>query len=215
MKAAVYARCSTDEKRQDVEVQLAELRRYCEAYGWSYDEVWEYDSAYKGEQTKLFDLLEKIKRQEYQVLLVYSLDRFSRQPPSKINRLLDELVERDRCRFISRLEGIDSENELTWNVVRPIFAYFANLFSRNLSEKIKAGIRVKRQNGSYTGGRPCKNVSVHRIKALMSSEPLRGWRTLARAYNEGLRKAEQISPTLMRRVCQKHSLKPEHETEAH
>ncbi len=33
-KAVIYARCSTDESRQDVEVQLKELRRYAEAYGW-------------------------------------------------------------------------------------------------------------------------------------------------------------------------------------
>ena len=39
MKAVIYARCSTDESKQDVEAQLKELRRYCEAYGWGYEEV--------------------------------------------------------------------------------------------------------------------------------------------------------------------------------
>ena len=44
----IYSRCSTDEKRQDTEVQLVELRRYAKAYGWTYDEVSEYGSAFKG-----------------------------------------------------------------------------------------------------------------------------------------------------------------------
>ena len=29
-KVIIYARCSTDEKKQDVEVQLKELRRWCD-----------------------------------------------------------------------------------------------------------------------------------------------------------------------------------------
>lgn len=213
MRVAVYARCSTSEARQDVEVQLVELRRYCQAYGWPFDEVFEYDSGFRGEQPKLKVLLERIRRQEYQVLLVYSLDRLSRQAPSRTNRLLDELVERDGCRFISRLEGIDSDNELTWNVVRPIFAYFANLFSRNLSEKIRAGIANKRQKGLYRGGRPPKAVDVKRLQVLCGSNGY-GWRTLTRAYNEGLTKRQQVSVSALRRACQKHALRAEHENGA-
>ena len=68
-KAVIYARCSTDEGRQDVEVQLVGLRRYAQAFGWSYDEVWEYDSGFKGEQPKLQDVLKRIKRKEYDTLL--------------------------------------------------------------------------------------------------------------------------------------------------
>ena len=186
-KVAIYARCSTDEKRQDVEVQLAELRRYTNAFGWEAEEVWEYDSAFRGEQPKLKALLARIRRQEFAALLVYSLDRLSRQAPSQTNRLLDELVEAHGCRFISRLEGIDSANELTWNVVRPIFAYFANLFSRNLSEKIKAGIRHQRENGAYRGGRPSKQLDVDRLGAIRLSNPAVGWRTLTKLYNADCR----------------------------
>ena len=47
-KAVIYARCSTEENRQDTENQLRELRRYCEAFGWPYEEVSEYDSGFKG-----------------------------------------------------------------------------------------------------------------------------------------------------------------------
>ena len=63
-KAVIYARCSTDENKQDVEVQLKELRRYCSAYGWEYDEVSEYGSGFKGDQQPELDaLMEKISRE--------------------------------------------------------------------------------------------------------------------------------------------------------
>ena len=200
--AVIYARCSTDESRQNVEVQLAELRRHCQAMGWEYTEFSEYDSGFTGEQPVLQDLLRRIKRHEFDCLLVYSLDRLSRRPPSYTNRLLDELVEQQGIRFISKLEGIDSANELSWNMVRPILAYFANLFSRNLSEKIKLGIKTKREKGVYRGGRPRKVVDPDRLKALLLTKNGDGWRKLAQRYNEGLRSDQQVSFSLLRKVVQ-------------
>ena len=172
VRAVVYARCSTDESRQNVDVQLAELRRHCQVMGWGCAEFSEYDSGFTGEQPVPQDLLRRIKRHEFDCLLVYSLDRLSRRPPSYTNRLLDELVEQQGIRFISKLEGIDSANELTWNVVRPIFSYFANLFSRNLSAKIRAGIQHKRERGDYRGGRPAKRVDANRLKAWVTGGKL-------------------------------------------
>ena len=60
-KAVIYARCSTDEARQDTENQLQELRQYCAAFGWQCDEVSEYDSGFKGTQPKLQEILERYK----------------------------------------------------------------------------------------------------------------------------------------------------------
>jgi len=201
-KAAVYCRCSTSlEKGQDVAVQAAELRRYCEAMGWDYEAFSEYDSGWKGEQPVLQDVLRRIKRQEFDCLIVHSLDRLSRKSPSYTNRLLDELVEGHGVRFISKVEAIDSANELTWNVVRPIFAYFANLYSRGLSTRIRAGIQHKRERGQYRGGRPRKAVDADRLKTLLSARNGSGWRKLAERYNEGLRPEQQVSFSLLRRVA--------------
>lgn len=73
-KVIIYARCSTDEAKQDVEVQLKELRRYCEAYDWQHNEVSEYGSGYKSDsQPKLDEMLEKIRLKHYNTLIVYSI----------------------------------------------------------------------------------------------------------------------------------------------
>ena len=200
-RAIVYSRCSSDEIRQDTENQLRELRRYCQAYGWAFDEVSEYDSGFKGTQPKLQAVLERIRRKECDALLVYSLDRFSRQHPSKVNALLDQVVYQFGCRFIALQEGLDSSNEMIWHVVRPLFTYFANAFSRNLSEKIKLGIKTKRADGNYRGGRPKKIVDADRLKALLLPRNGDGWRTLARKYNDGLPPREQVSFSLLRRVA--------------
>ena len=212
-KVAIYARCSTTDERQTVDVQLGELRRYCEAMGWQYGEFSEYDSGWTGEQPVLQDVLTRIKRQEFDCLLVYSLDRLSRKAPSYTNRLLDELTEQYGVRFISKLEGIDSANELTWNVVRPIFAHFSNLFSRNLSEKIRAGIRHKQQNGWKAGRKP-KVVNVERLKKLRAEYQSYGYRRLATVYNEGLPSSQQVCFSLLRKVLLRLSFSVEHENGA-
>jgi len=202
MKAVIYARCSTDEKRQDVEVQLKELRRYCEAYNWKYDEVFEYESGFNGTPPKLNEVLESIRLKHYNVLLVYTLDRFSRSHPKTINSLLDQIVYQYRCRFISMMEGIDSDNEMVWHVVRPLFTYFANMYSRTLSEKVKRGISSQKAKGQYEGGRPSKQPDITRLKAIASQLQANGngYRKIAKAYNAESSKSQQLSYSTISRI---------------
>ena len=212
-KVAVYARCSTTDERQTVEVQLVELRRYCTTMGWDFEEFAEYESAYKGEQPKLQEVLSRIKHHEFDCLLVYSLDRLSRKAPSYTNRLLDELVEEQGVTFISKLEGINSSNPLTWNVVRPIFSYFAHVYSQQLSSKIKDGIRHKQQNGWKAGRKP-KVINVERLRELRLKHQDYGYRRLAGAYNEGLPSSQQVCFSLLRKVLLRLSFGTEHENRA-
>jgi DNA invertase Pin-like site-specific DNA recombinase len=200
--AVIYSRCSTDEKRQDTEVQLKELRRYAEAYGWAYDEVSEYGSGFKGEQPKLQEIIEKIRLRQYSILLVHSLDRFSREHPKKTNTLLDRIVYDYGCRFISLKESIDSQNEMVWHVIRPLFSYFANVYSKQLSEKIRAGIQNKREKGLYCGGRPKKAYDLDRIKALRSEGY--GISKIAQLYSADLPKKARISHTQVARLLRIH-----------
>ena len=202
-RVAIYGRCSTTETRQDVELQLAELRRFCQAQGWAYDVVSEYDSGYKGRQEKLREVLRHIQHGRYQALIVFSLDRFSREHPSKVNALLDTIVQRDGCRFISKQEGIDSDQEMVWHCIKPLFSYFAFVYSRNLSEKIKLGIKTKKEKGAYTGGRPAKQIDVARLKMIWEAYPYLGWRLKTERFNEGLDTKHQVSVSLFRKVCKK------------
>jgi DNA invertase Pin-like site-specific DNA recombinase len=205
-KAILYSRCSTNEAKQDVEVQLKELRQYCKAYCWDYDEISEYGSGYKDDkQPKLVEALEKIKNKQYSVILVYSMDRFSRQSPSKINALLDTIVENYKCRFIALQQGIDSDNELTWHVIKPLFTYFANKFSRDLGEKVKKGIERKKEIGKYRGGRPRKAVNMALIKDLRASGMT--FREVTTVINSNPQTRSKVSFATIYRAFQKPSNK--------
>jgi DNA invertase Pin-like site-specific DNA recombinase len=206
IRAVIYARCSTDESKQDVEVQLSELRRYCQAFGWPFDEVWEYGSGYKSDnQPKLDEVLEAIRLKRYNIFLTISCDRFSRQSPSKINALLDTIVERYGCRFIALLQGIDSENELTWHVVKPLFTYFANKFSKDLGEKVKRGIAHKKAKGMYKGGRPVKKADIAVIEELRAKGL--SLRAIAEEINQTKSPKKRISYSSIHRLVSKTQVK--------
>jgi len=150
MKTIIYARCSTDEKRQDVEVQLKQLREYCERQGWEYDEVFEYASGSKGTPPKLQQILNLVAERKYDIFLVHSLDRFSRQVPSVTEKMLNFILE-SKCRFISITENLDSDNEMMWFTFKGLWMYFSNQFSINLSKKVKLGMERAKAKGKHIG----------------------------------------------------------------
>lgn len=200
MKALIYGRCSTDEARQDVEIQLKELRRYCEHQGWEYDETFEYGSGFKGDQPKLFEKIEKIKMGHYGALVVYALDRFSREHPRKVDELLNKIVYDYKCRFISLSDGIDSADEMKWHIMRHMLTYFANVFSRRLSERVKGGIARAKEKGTYAGGRPSKKgkVDIAELKELYAKT--NSLRKVADLYNTTRYGHNRISRTYVSKV---------------
>ena len=202
IRVAIYARCSTDESRQDVESQVNACKRYCEAQGWSYEIFQEYESAYKGTRRKVFEeILEKIRLKEFNVLIVYMLDRFSRETPTKIVSDLHRIVEGYKCRFISVKEGIDSNNDM-WQIIMMIFAYMANNYSKMLGIRVREGIKHKKEIGKYKGGRRRKEVDLDRLGSISKRGSL-GLRKIAEAYNKDLPKKDRISYATVKRVLQK------------
>lgn len=202
IRVAIYARCSTDESRQDVENQINICKRYCEAQGWAYQIFQEYESAYKGTRRKVFEeALEGIRLKEFNVLMVYMLDRFSRETPTKIVSDLHRIVEEHKCRFISVKEGIDSNNDM-WQLIMMVFAYMANNYSKMLGIRVREGIRIKKEKGIYEGGRPRKisRVDVEEIKRIYAE--VRSLRKTAERYNQSRYKDNRISRTYVKRVLE-------------
>jgi DNA invertase Pin-like site-specific DNA recombinase len=204
-RAIIYARCSTKESKQDVEVQLRELRGYCERSNWYYDEVSEYGSGYKEDkQPKLAEIINKIRMKHYDVMIVFSIDRFSRQSPGAIHALLDIIADQYNCRFLALQQGIDSDNKMIWHGMKGLWIYFANKWSEDLSDKIKKGIARKKEKGKYNGGRPRKDVDVGNIVAQKANGA--SLRAIAAQLSEGKPKKQRVSfQTIRRRMLQKHT----------
>src|SRR5512142_2373749 len=102
-RAAIYARVSTFD--QEPENQLAELRRYVDARGWTATEYVDRGvSGSKDHRPALDKLTADAKRRRFDVLIVWRLDRLGRNLRHLI-LLLDELHALG-ISFISLAEGI-------------------------------------------------------------------------------------------------------------
>src|SRR6266481_1030671 len=89
MRAAVYARVSTLD--QQPENQLAELRRYVEARGWTPVEYIDRGVSGSKERRPALDrIVADAKRRRFDVLVCWRLDRLGRSLKHLIT-LLDEL----------------------------------------------------------------------------------------------------------------------------
>ena len=87
-RVAVYARVSTFE--QDPENQLHELRRYCEARGWTAVEYVDCGvSGSKDKRPALDGLLKDAKRRRFDVLVCWRLDRLGRNLRHLVTMLED------------------------------------------------------------------------------------------------------------------------------
>jgi len=150
MKSLIITRCSTDETRQDVELQIKPCVEYAVKQGWEYEVLDYYGSASKSIPEKLQQALDLVAQRKYDIVLVYSMDRFSRLHPSITEKMLNHITD-CKVRFISILENLDSSNPLIWFTMKGMWIYFANLYSVNLSIKVKAGMEKAKQEGKPIG----------------------------------------------------------------
>lgn len=85
---------STKDKRQDVENQLAQLREFCERQGYViHDEYMDDESGTKGKRERdgFARLFEDAGKRKFDVVLVWSLDRFTREGIQKTIFYLQQL----------------------------------------------------------------------------------------------------------------------------
>jgi DNA invertase Pin-like site-specific DNA recombinase len=80
MRAALYARVSTQHKGQETANQLLQLRECCHAQNWSVLQEYEdHESGGKSERTAFQQMLRDAAARRFDVLFFWSLDRLTRE----------------------------------------------------------------------------------------------------------------------------------------
>jgi DNA invertase Pin-like site-specific DNA recombinase len=164
VRVALYARISTLNHGQDPEVQLRELRVYCERRG--FEIAGEFiDKGISGsrEQRPALDKLMAVCRKRLvAAVVVYRYDRFARSLRQLVNAL-EEFNSLD-IDFISLHEGVDTSTP-NGRLVFGIFASVAE-FERHLTrDRICSGLAAAKAKGKRVG-RPRVAVDALRIASL-------------------------------------------------
>lgn len=153
MKAAIYARVSTANNSQDPEVQLRELREYCQRRGWEIasEFVDVGVSGSKDSRPQLNRLMADAKRRRFDAVVVHRFDRFARSV-SHLLRALEEFRALG-IEFVSLSEQVDTSTP-TGKMVFTVLGAVAELERSLIAERVKAGLRNARAKGKRLGRPP-------------------------------------------------------------
>lgn len=155
MRVAIYARVSTNDKGQDVEVQLRELRAYAALRGWTVTDEYvdQGISGTKASRPELNRLMSAAKSTVcFDAVLVWKFDRFARSTKHLLEAL--ETFQAHSVAFVSFTEGIDTSSAMG-RFVLTVLGGVAELERSILIERTKAGMRNAAAKGVHCG-RPRK-----------------------------------------------------------
>ena len=163
---AIYSRVSTD--RQELENQLIDLRDYVRRCNWTIYKIYQEKISGKLESRIEFDaLFSDARHKKFDLVLFWSLDRFSRAGVVHTIQKLNELNMLGVDYFSYQEPFLDSTGPLKEAVVA-IFAALAKLEREKISEKTKAGIRRAKAEGKVVGRAPISKFQMQKIKELRS-----------------------------------------------
>lgn len=152
MRAAIYARVSTFD--QEPENQLAELRRYAQARGWTLAEYVDRGvSGAKDRRPALDQLLADARRRRFDILVVWRLDRLGRNLRHLVMLLED--LQALGIAFVSLAEGIDATTP-AGKLQMHILAAIAEFERARIAERVKAGLARVRAAGKRLGRPPAR-----------------------------------------------------------
>ena len=152
-RVAIYARVSTDDKGQDPENQLRQLRAWCGRMGYPVvREYVEHENGGKGVEYRkqLGAMFEGAARREFDLMLVWSLDRFSREGMAATVAHLQRLASHGVAFRSFTEEHLSTENELVRNILLAVLPPSPSSSARR----------------SASGRRPASNEHAQRGKVL-------------------------------------------------
>jgi DNA invertase Pin-like site-specific DNA recombinase len=161
--AALYARVSTADGRQDHENQLIQLREYCQRQAWNI--VHEYIDQASGKRSdnrrEFQALMSDASRRQFDVVVVWALDRFTREGVMKTFDHIKQLKAYG-VEFESYTEQHFRTTGPAGELMIAIAAWIAEQERLRISERTKAGMERARRAGTHVGRPP---VVVDRVKA--------------------------------------------------
>jgi DNA invertase Pin-like site-specific DNA recombinase len=150
MRAAIYARVSTANNGQSPEMQLLELREYCQRRSWEI--AGEYVdvgiSGTKERRAQLDRLTTDAHRRRFDAIAVWKFDRFARSVSHLLKAL--ENFQALGIEFVSLTEGVDTSTP-AGKMVFTVLGAVAELERSLICERVKAGLRNAKAKGKHVG----------------------------------------------------------------
>lgn len=211
-KCAIYARCSTI-LNQDPMNQLVALRQIAEARGFEiYNEYVDHGiSGSKGKEARpaLNQMIEDAKAKKFNHLLVYSIDRLSRNVRNFLNLMFE--LKGYKVNLISIREHMDLESPIGLATLT-ILGAVAELEKNQISERIKIALASKKfmaqkNNTDWKCGRPIKITNELHEKIVELRAEGKSVRGISRILNISKSSVERVFRKESSKTCLKSTYK--------
>jgi DNA invertase Pin-like site-specific DNA recombinase len=187
MNAAIYARVSTSDGRQEVENQLTELRRFATTQGWDLTRQYvDHESGGKADRLEFKRLFQDASQRKFDVVLFWALDRFTREGALETLQYLNTLSGYG-VGYRSYTEAYLDSCGIFKDAVIAILGTVAKQERVRISQRVRAGLQRAQEQGTRSGkaiGRP--KVVFSRDKVLDLRKQRKSWREIARECGAGM-----------------------------
>lgn len=168
MNIAIYSRVSTKDKGQDALNQLRQLRDFVAKQGWQIvSEYVDYASGKRSDREQFLAMFEAASRRQFDCVLFWSLDRFSREGVLETLQQLQRLTAYG-VGYRSLTEQFLDSCGIFRDALLAILATLAKQERVRLSERTVAGLQRARQQGRI-GGRPRVICDRNKVMELRES----------------------------------------------
>ncbi len=152
MRIEIYGRVSKNDESQDPQNQLNPLRDYAKALGGEIvAEHIDFASGGRSDRENFVKMLEDADRRKFDLLLIWSLDRLSREGISNTLGYLERLKRNGVAVKSLQESWLDTRDEGLGQLLLAIFSWVAQQERKRIVERTKAGLDRARRNGTRLG----------------------------------------------------------------
>ncbi len=152
IRAALWKRVSTEGRGQDPKIQQADLDSVCQQRGWTVVKNYEVEESAFGKKPReqFQTMLEDARKGRFDVLVVWSMDRFSREGEWSVSKVMSALQDW-HIQFYSFNEPfLDTTGPFAGFLI-PLFAWLAHQESLRKGRAVKLGMEKARAKGHHIG----------------------------------------------------------------
>ena len=152
MRTALYCRVSKNDGSQTTENQELQLEKYAEALGGEITERYIDRASGSNSQRDAFcQMLKDSDKRKFDLLLVWSIDRFSREGISNTLGYMDRLKRNGIAVKSLQESWMDTGNEGVAELLLAFLAWVAKNERKRLIERVNAGLDRAKKNGKSLG----------------------------------------------------------------
>jgi DNA invertase Pin-like site-specific DNA recombinase len=177
-KACLWLRVSTDGKGQDPALQQADLEKLCQQRDWEVVQTYKVEESAFGKKPRpqFQSMLEEAHRGKFNIIVAWSMDRFSREGGWSVAKVIATLLEWN-VQFYSYNEPfLDTTGPFSAFFV-PLWAFMAREDSLRKSRAVKLGMEKAKAHGARLGRpRVAEQVDGNMVRRLR--ERGNSWRAI-------------------------------------